>query len=79
MREHLRRKLLLTREEINRRELEGVRNARNLSEMTAAMAWARIHREHPWRGFWLDVLGSFAMLGASMLGLIEINVTMHRA
>jgi len=62
-------KLLLTREEINERELEGFRNARNLSELTAAMAWARIHREHPWRGFFMDVLGGIVMAGATGFGL----------
>jgi hypothetical protein len=57
-------RLLLTREEINARAREGVHNARTWSEMTAALAWARIHRQHPWRGFFLDLLGSLAMAGA---------------
>ncbi len=55
-------KLLLTREEINAAELEGVRNAQNLSEVTAALAWAQIHRKHPWRGFFLDILAGIAMV-----------------
>ena|SRR6187549_1609873 len=62
-------KLLLTREEINARELEGVKNARNLSELTAAMAWAQMHREHPWRGFFMDIVGELAMIGASVTAL----------
>lgn len=59
-------KLRLICEEINKRELEGVRNARNLSELTAAMRWAEIHRKHPWRGFFLDLLGDLAMAGAAL-------------
>lgn len=61
-------KLLLTRDEISALELEGVRNARNLSEMTAALAWGEMHRKHPWRGFFLDILGSLALVGAMMSG-----------
>lgn len=59
--------LLLSREQINAVELEGVRNARNLSEVTAAMAWAEIHRRHPWRGFFMDILGGVAMVGAAII------------
>lgn len=69
IRQRLRLWLLLPREEINRLEREGIRNARTFSEMTAAMAWAETHRKHPWRGFFMDILGSIAMMGAAMVSM----------
>lgn len=57
-------RLLLTKEEIEKAYDEGVRNAESLSEVRAARTWRAIHRRHPWRGFFMDLIGSMAQAAA---------------
>lgn len=53
-------KLLLTKAEIEKIYSEGMKNALFERERRAARTWRVIHLRHPWRGFFLDVMGAIA-------------------
>lgn len=61
-------KLLLTRDEIESAYREGIRSASTWSDVQAARTWRIIHRRHPWKGFFLDLMTGMAWAVAPMVG-----------